>query len=146
MGALRDIWANYRDDSFIAQYLSPRLMRDLRLFAIEDNPERSTLLVKSIHDERGYRTIRRSLAKRYDVSYTDAIIEVVAVDLLGDRRLVMEHRVGDGRLLAVGESRKVLQHVADLWGYEVQLKEVDAMKGKVLADHHARPSQAAFAA
>jgi hypothetical protein len=28
----------------------------------------------------------------------------------------------------------------------VQLKEVDAMKGKVLADHHARPSQAAFAA
>ena len=102
--------------------------------------------MKSIHDERGYRNIRRSLAKRYDVSYTDAIIEVVAVDLLGDRRLVLEHRVVDGRLLAVGESRKVLQHVADLWGYEVQLKEVDAMKGKVLADHHARPSQAAFAA
>mgnify|MGYP006277979083 FL=1 len=146
MGALRDIWANYRDDSFIAQYLSPRLMRDLRLFAIEDDPERSTLLVKSIHDERGYRNIRRSLAKRYDVSYTDAIIEVVAVDLLGDRRLVMEHRVVDGRLLAVGDARKVLQHVADLWGYEVQLKEVDAMKGKVLADHHARPSQGAFAA
>ena len=27
MGVLRDIWANYRDESFISQFLSPRLMR-----------------------------------------------------------------------------------------------------------------------
>ncbi len=146
MGALRDIWANFRDDSFIAQYLSPRLIRDLRLFAIEDDPERSTLLVKSIHDERGYRDIRRNLAKRYDVSYTDAIIEVASVDLLGDRRLILEHRVVDGRLLATGESRKVLQYVADLWGYEVELKEIDVMKGQMLANHHARPSKETSAA
>ena len=143
MGALREIWANYRDDSFISQYLSPRLIRDLRLFAIEDNPERSTLLVKSIHDERGYRDIRRNLAKRYDVSYTDAIIEVVGADLMGDRRLILEHRVVDGRLLATGEARKVLQHVADLWGYDVELKEIDVMKEQTLANHHARPMRPA---
>ena len=143
MGALRDIWANYRDDSFIAQYLSPHLIRDLRLFAIEDNPERSTLLVESIHDERGYRDIRRNLAARYDVSRTDPIIEVVGADLLGDRRLVLEHRVVDGRLLATTEARKVLQHVADLWGYEVELREIDAMKGQTIANHHARPAKAA---
>ena len=32
MGVLRDIWANYRDESFISQFLSPRLIRRLRLF------------------------------------------------------------------------------------------------------------------
>ena len=146
MSALREIWSNYRDDSFIAQYLSPRLMREMRMFALEDNPDKSELLINAIHDERGYLRMRRMLAKRYDVSYTDAMIEVTSVDLLGDRRLILEHRVVDGRLLAAGEARKVLQYVSDLWGYEVELKEVDAMKGQILADHHARPSQAAFAA
>ena len=146
MAVLRDIWANFRDDSFISQYLSPHLMRDMRMFAIEDNPEKSELVVNAIHDERGYRRIRRALAKKYDVSYSDAMIEVVSVDLLGDRRLMLEHHVVEGRTLAAGNARKVLQYVADLWGYEVELKEVSAADGKVLADHHARPSTSAFAA
>ncbi len=33
MAALKDAWANYRDESFIEQFLSPKLMRDFRLFA-----------------------------------------------------------------------------------------------------------------
>jgi spore cortex formation protein SpoVR/YcgB (stage V sporulation) len=31
---LRDAWANYRDESFIQQFLSPALIRKLRLFAL----------------------------------------------------------------------------------------------------------------
>ncbi len=31
---LKDAWANYRDESFIEQFLSPKVMRDLRLFAL----------------------------------------------------------------------------------------------------------------
>ena len=38
MGVLRDIWANYRDESFISQFLSPRLMRHLRMFHLHDDP------------------------------------------------------------------------------------------------------------
>ena len=30
MAVLREIWANYRDESFISQFLSPRLMRKMR--------------------------------------------------------------------------------------------------------------------
>jgi stage V sporulation protein R len=144
MNALRDIWANYRDDSFIAQYLSPTIMRDMRMFAIDDDPARPELLVSGIHDERGYRRVRRSLAKRYDASYGDPMIEVAFVDLLGDRRLVLEHKVIEGRMLASTSSRRVLQHVADLWGYEVELKEVNSATGQIMADHHARPSLGAF--
>jgi stage V sporulation protein R len=142
MGTLREIWANYRDDSFIAQYLSPKLIRDLRLFAIEDYPERSDLVVSAIHDERGYRNIRRLFARQYDVSRSDPIIEVASVDLLGDRRLILEHHVVEGRTLAVGDARKVIQHIADLWGYEVVLREIDTAKGHIIADHHASPGSA----
>ena len=145
MNALKDIWANYRDDSFIAQYLSPTVMRDMRMFAIEDDPSKPDLLVSGIHDERGYRRVRRSLARRYDASHIDPMIEVTYVDLLGDRRLVLEHKVIGGRLLAAGSARRVLQHIADLWGYEVELKEVSESNGQLLVDHHARPSIGAFA-
>ncbi len=140
MGALKDIWANYRDDSFIAQYLSPKLMRELRMFAIEDNPRESELIVGAIHDERGYRKLRRSLARRYDPSETDPLMEVAFVDLLGDRRLILEHKVVEGRTLSSGNSRKTLQYVADLWGYDVELREIDGASGQKVADHQARPT------
>ncbi len=38
MAVLRDVWANYRDESFISQFLSPRLMRHLRMFHLHDDP------------------------------------------------------------------------------------------------------------
>jgi spore cortex formation protein SpoVR/YcgB (stage V sporulation) len=139
MGALKDIWAKYRDESFIAQYLSPRLMREMRLFAIDDEPQKPELVVSAIHDERGYRRLRRNLAHRYDPSETDPLIEVASVDLLGDRRLILEHKVFEGRLLAAVTARKVLQYIADLWGYDVELKEISTATGQTLANHHARP-------
>ena len=53
MGVLRDIWANYRDESFIGQFLSPRLMRQLRLFHLQrrsrrDRDPRSTASMTSV--------------------------------------------------------------------------------------------------
>ena len=141
MGVLKEVWANYRDDSFIAQYLSPRLMREMKFFAIEDDPEESELVVGAIHDERGFRRLRRALARRYDPSEGDALMEVVAVDMLGDRRLCVEHKVLEKRLLAKGDTRKSLQHIADLWGYDVELREVDSVTGAKLAEHEARPKR-----
>ena len=96
---LRDVWANYRDESFISQFLSPRLMRHLRLFHLHDDPERDApaFKVDAIHDERGYRRVRRELARQYDVGFIDPNIEVVDVDLAGDRRLMLRHTVREGR-------------------------------------------------
>ena len=39
MAVLRDVWANYRDESFIAQFLSPHLMRQWRMFHLVDDPD-----------------------------------------------------------------------------------------------------------
>ncbi len=134
---LRDALANHRDESFIAQYLSPRLMRQLRLFHLADDDAEDEIAVASIHDERGYRRLRRALARQYDIGRQDPDIQVEDVDLAGDRRLVVHHRVLDRQLLEAEDARRVLQHLADLWGYGVLLREVDATTGAVLREHQA---------
>jgi spore cortex formation protein SpoVR/YcgB (stage V sporulation) len=146
MGVLRDVWANYRDESFISQFLSPRLMRQFRMFHLHDDPEdRSGILVDAIHNERGYRRLRRELARQYDVGYIDANIEVVDVDLAGDRRLMLRHTVVKGAQLSEADAKRVLQHLADLWSYDVSLVESDT-SGTVLKEYVAHPRSLAAAA
>jgi stage V sporulation protein R len=139
MAVLRDIWANYRDESFISQFLSPRLIRELRLFALHDDPaEAEGIRVEAIQNERGYRRIRRELARQYDVGWVDPNIEVVDVDLAGDRRLIVHHNVVNGRLLAERDTKRVVQHLADLWGYDVVLREIGPAD-KIVKEHACAP-------
>jgi stage V sporulation protein R len=139
MKALRDIWANYRDDSFISQFLSPHLMRKWRLFHIVDEEGAPKLKVESIHNERGYHDLRRNLARDYEVGRHTPDIQVADVDLAGSRRLVLHHRVIAGKLLDVVDAALVLRHLTSLWGYDVVLEEVDATTNEVLKAHMASP-------
>jgi stage V sporulation protein R len=146
MGVLREIWANYRDESFVGQFLSPRLMRRLRLFHLHDDPaETAGIRVDAIHNERGYRRVRRELARQYDVGCIDPNIEVVDVDLAGDRRLMLRHSVVKGAQLVETDARRVLQHLADLWSYDVSLIEVDSTD-KVLKEYVVSPRMVPAAA
>lgn len=132
---LKRAWADFRDESFLRQYLSPRVIRDFRLFALDDDPEESHLVVGAIHDERGYRRLRSALAAQSDPGETRPRIEVVDADLRGDRRLVLQHHVRAGRVLDALEARRTLRHVAQLWGYPVALREMDENDGGLLATH-----------
>jgi len=145
MAVLRDVWANYRDESFISQFLSPRLMRHFRMFHLHDDPTEAGILVDAIHNERGYRRIRRELARQYDVGYIDPNIEVVDVDLAGDRRLMLRHAVVKGAQLQETDTKRVLQHLADLWTYDVSLVEVDT-SGNVLKEYVVSPRAVSAAA
>jgi spore cortex formation protein SpoVR/YcgB (stage V sporulation) len=114
-------------------------MRKLRLFHVSDDAEQPALHVEAIHDEVGFRRLRSAFARQYDPSWTDPDIQVVDVDLGGDRRLILEHRVNAGRLLDEGEARQVLRHLAALWSYDVLLQEVDPGSGAVLKQHAVSP-------
>ncbi len=138
---LEDAWANHRDESFIRQFLSPALIRKMKLFDLSDDGK-SDLVVKAIHNERGYRTVRTNLANQYDVVQNEPEIEVVDVDLDGDRRLMLQHRVYSGILLDEMDTKQVLRHLASLWGYEVTLTEVSSQSGAVLKQHSAAPAPA----
>jgi len=123
---LRRAWAEFRDESFLRQYLSPRLIRDWRLFLLVDDQTEPGYRVDAIHDEAGYRQIRRALADQYDPSMTCPRIEVTGADLRGDRTLHLRHWVEDGQQLDPLEARRVLRKLRQLWGYDVRLVETDA--------------------
>ena len=132
---LRNAWSEYRDESFILQFLSPRLIREMRLFAVSDQSGSPYLSVEAIHDEQGYREIRRRMADQYDLSKREPEIEVTEADLKGNRRLVLTHRVRDGRLLEKEECNRTLRHIANLWGYRVRLLEIDSETGATLNEY-----------
>ena len=49
-------------ESFVAQFLSPRLIRELRLFCLIDDDSESARRIAAIHDDSGYRAVREYLA------------------------------------------------------------------------------------
>ncbi len=120
---------NFKDESFIGQYLSPKLMRELRLFAITDDEKESELEVSAIHDDSGYRRVRESLSRQYDLGSREPNIQVWNVNLRGDRSLTLRHFQHNDRPLD-DSGQEVLKHVARLWGFGVQLESTNA-KGDV---------------
>jgi spore cortex formation protein SpoVR/YcgB (stage V sporulation) len=115
---------NYKDESFIAQYLSPTLMRDFRLFAVSDDDREDTLAITAIHEETGYRALRQSLADQYNLGSREPNIQIFNVDRRGDRSLTLRHYRYNRRPL--GETaQEMLKHLRRLWGFTVRLESVD---------------------
>ena len=135
LDTLKRAWADYRDESFVRQFLSPKVIRDFRLFRLDDDATGDEYVVGAIHDERGYRRVRSALAAQYDPGENRPRIEVSAADLRGDRRLHLQHTVRRGRTLDALEARRTLRHMATLWGYDVILDEIDEDSGRVVATH-----------
>ena len=128
-------WADFRDESFIRQFLSPRLIRDFHLFRLDDDPSEDAFVVGAIHDERGYRRVRQALAANHDPAEIRPRIEVVDADMRGTRELTLRHTVRRGRTLDALETRRTMRHLAFLWGYPVSINEVDEDSGEVIARH-----------
>ncbi|AMP11924.1 spoVR like family protein [Collimonas arenae] len=115
---------NFKDESFVAQYLSPKLIRDMRLFAVLDDETRSELEVSAIHNNAGYQYVRQALSRQYDINHREPNIQVWSVNTRGDRSLTLRHFRSDGRPLADGTD-EMLRHMARLWQFDVYLESVD---------------------
>ncbi|MBV8504189.1 MAG: SpoVR family protein [Paucibacter sp.] len=115
---------NFKDESFIGQYLSPKLMREFRLFSILDDHEQSEYEISAIHDEAGYQHVRQALSRQYDLSTREPNIQVWNVNLRGDRSLTLRHTQHMNRPLHEN-AQEVLKHVARLWGFDVLLESVN---------------------
>ena len=121
---------NFKDESFISQYLSPKLIRDFHFFAVLDDDREDKLSVSAIHDENGYRYLREQLAGQYNLGNREPNIQVWAVNTHGDRSLTLRHTQYQRRPLNQ-QTDEVLKHVARLWGFDVILETVSA-QGVVL--------------
>ncbi|MCL4745228.1 MAG: SpoVR family protein [Burkholderiaceae bacterium] len=116
---------NYKDESFVAQFLSPKLIREFRLFAISDREDDDELEVDSIHNEAGYKRVRKLLAQHYDRDARVPDIQVVRFERDADRSLTLRHRVHRNRPLT-DDHRRVLEYLQSLWGFAVRMESVDA--------------------
>ena len=123
---------NFKDESFIAQYLSPHLIRELKLFQIIDDEKLAELVIGAIHNTEGYQLIRESLSKQYNLSQADLDIQVFSVDREGDRSLTL-HYMQQNNIPLGSTTDDVLKHVHSLWKFPVILKAIDA-QGRVSAE------------
>ena len=112
---------NFKDESFIAQYMSPKVIRDFKLFSVLDDDIRKELEVTAIHDDRGYQQIRQALSNQYNLGNREPNIQVFNVNRRGDRSLTLRHYQHNRRPL--GEStQEVLKHLARLWCFTVRIE------------------------
>jgi spore cortex formation protein SpoVR/YcgB (stage V sporulation) len=124
---------NFKDESFIAQYLSPKVIRDFKLFSVLDDDTEKDLEITGIHDEQGYRYIRNVLSEQYNLGNLEPSIQVYRVDTRGDRSLILRHYQHDRRPLG-DATQEMLKHVRRLWGFKVRLETVDKT-GRVLKSY-----------
>ena len=92
--AMRD----FKDESFISQFLSPKVMRDFRFFTVLDD------------DRHNY------------LSNLEPNIQIWNVDLRGDRSLTLRYIPHNRAPLDRGR-KEVLKHVHRLWGFDVMLEQ-----------------------
>ena len=122
---------NFKDESFISQFLSPRLIREFKLFSILDDEEQSELEVTSIHNDAGYQYLRQALSNQYNLSMNEPNIQVYNVDMMGDRTLTLRH-IPQNRIPLAENRDQVLRHLRRLWGFNVRLETIGT-DGEVLS-------------
>ena len=115
---------NFKDESFVQQFLSPKVIRDFHLFSIIDDDESETIDVNAIHDDSGYRSVRDSLAMQYNLSSREPNIQVYEVDIRGDRSLTLYHQQSNRNPLN-DDTEEVLKHLYRLWKFDVHLYSFD---------------------
>lgn len=117
---------NYKDETFILQYLSPKVARDLQMFAFNDPAAYiGEYTITEISNDIGFRELRSKLAANYAMENLIPDIQITAVDTKGTRKLILEHFVKNEKPLEIEDAKKVLQYVADLWEYSAVLKTVE---------------------
>jgi stage V sporulation protein R len=116
-----DAVANYRDETFIQQFLSPAVMRKWGLFQITNREADEFVTVSNIQNARGYNAIRRSLAAQYAGGTPD--IKIINANLKGSRELVLKYTPHHGSRLDERTKYQVLNYIQHLWGHNVSLED-----------------------
>jgi spore cortex formation protein SpoVR/YcgB (stage V sporulation) len=135
---------NFKDESFILQFLSPKVIRDLKLFYVLDDDQSSEIEIAAIHEERGYKRIRETLASQYNLGDREPNIQIYNVDIKGDRALYLRH-MQHNRMPLDQQTDNVLKHLSRLWGFDVHLITSDNHSNTTKEFHHSHNSTKASA-
>ena len=117
---------NFKDETFIQQYLSPKVARDMQIFVIKDGGiTEESFFVTEISNQRSFRELRNKMAAQYAVENIMPDVQVTRADNRGSRKITLKHFVKNNRPLALHDAKQVIQYVADLWEYTVMLETIE---------------------
>ena len=119
--AIKMAASEFRDDGFILQLLSPKVIREMGLFTINYSENKNPKIVE-IQDELGYKNIKNQLAASKQRINMCPEIYVCEANLEGDRELVLQYVRHKGRNIHVADATAVVKHIDYLWGYPVSLR------------------------
>lgn len=125
LNTLKHAAYEYKDESFILQYLSPKVIRDFGFFYVLDDDNNPEMMVEAIHNDEGYKLVREKLAEQQNVNNHLPMIQVDNVDVWGDRSLELVHHSNKRHVLEMEDAQETLNHIQTLWGYPVFLASID---------------------
>lgn len=109
----------YRDESFIQKFLSPKVIRDFKMFTILDDAELNYHQIDEVADDDDVLELRNRLAKHYNINDRLPQIEITGVDWEDTRTLELTYYSKDGKMLDRDSFKQTNEYLEYLWGYEV---------------------------
>jgi stage V sporulation protein R len=127
-----DTMQDYRDESFLLQFLTPKLVRDFRFMNIQSREGLDHWNVANTAGPEDFKSIRTELSAAYRLETSMPEISVVRYAHDTDRKLVLQHQSYGGKMLLKAQAEQTLKHLRMLWGFDVSLETVD-QSGRTLA-------------
>jgi|GEM_PF-34860 len=139
------------DETYVEQYLSPKVMRDLRMFTLGVlDPDEMTdsqkhyskhmdfAKIMAVQNEDGFRKIRAQLARDYRVSEKFPNVTMYDYQYKTDRALILRHHAVKNQRLDADDTQLVLEMMHSQWEHPVVIETVDE-NGKVLETRSSPP-------
>src|SRR6267142_369981 len=120
-----DTMHNYRDESFLLQFLTPKLVRDFKLMNILTREGLDHWTVTETAGPASFKEIRSRLAAAYRLESSIPEISAVRYARDTDRKLVLHHQSYDGKVLMKPQAEQTLTQLRKLWGFDVSLESID---------------------
>jgi len=122
---------NFRDASFIQQYLSPKIVRDFKLLKFNSDSRNDYVEVTATHDTEDFKEIRAGLEAHYDYYSRLPYITIEGASLKGNRTLyinVIEKRPKEVDEESLYYSLCLLKK---LWPYPLNIKYTSYNKEQI---------------
>ncbi len=114
---------NYRDESAIKQFLSPRTIEEFSLFVVQNKEDSNFRTVSAVVDEEDYKAVRDALAYNYNFTNVLPTLEIVDYSVWPEACATIE--ITRSKNQDVQLSDQTIQALEGLFGDNVQLRDAE---------------------
>lgn len=113
---------NFKDESFILQYLTPKIVRELKLFRYINDTDKSYYEISDIHTDEDFKAIRKSLSQHYNWFNHEPLIYIEGADYKKTRTLYLVFQELNEQKHDYHSLDRSLDMLKKLWPYPISFK------------------------